>query len=84
MFAPDYNHWSGFYVFDLTSSDGFDLKGTVTHSAEDSRYYGISNARNFYIDQVLYAASEMYLKMNFLDNLEEINSIKLEKYWKIY
>ncbi len=78
MFAPDYNRWSGFYIFDLTSSDGFDLKGTVTHSAEDSRYYGISNARSFYIDQVLYAASEVYLKMNFLDNLEEINSIELE------
>ncbi len=78
MFAPDYNRWSGFYVFDLTSSDGFDLKGTVTHSAEDSRYYGMSNARSFYIDQVLYTASEGYLKMNFLNNLEEINSIKLE------
>ena len=77
-FAPDYNRWSGFYVFDLNSSDGFNLKGTVTHSAEDSRYYGMSNARTFYIDEVLYTASEGYLKMNFLNNLEEINSIKLE------
>ena len=77
-FAPDYNRWSGFYVFDLNSSDGFSLKGTVTHSAEDSRYYGMSNARSFYIDEVLYTASEGYLKMNFLNNLEEINSIKLE------
>ena len=78
MFVPDYNRWSGFYVFDLTGLDGFDLKGTVTHSAEDSRYCGMSNARSFYIDQVLYTSSEGYLKMNFLDNLEEINSIKLE------
>ena len=77
-FAADYNRWSGFYVFDLNSSDGFNLKGTVTHSAEDSRYYGMSNARTFYIDEVLYTASEGYLKMNFLNNLEEINSIKLE------
>ena len=77
-FAPDYNRWSGFYVFDLNSADGFDLKGTVTHSAEDSRYYGMSNARSFYIDEVLYTASEGYLKMNFLNNLEEINSIKFE------
>ena len=77
-FAPDYNRWSGFYVFDLNSSDGFNLKGTVTHSAEDSQYYGMSNARSFYIDEVLYTASEGYLKMNFLNNLEEINSIKLE------
>ena len=78
MFAPDYNRWSGFYVFDLDNVDGFNLKGTVTHSAEDSRYYGMSNARTFYIDDVLYTASEGYLKMNFLNNLEEINSIKLE------
>jgi len=78
MFAPEYNRWSGFYVFDLDGSEGFDLKGTVTHSAEDSRYYGMGNARTFYIDDVLYTASEGFLKMNFMNNLEEINSIKLE------
>ena len=38
MFAPEYNRWSEFYVFDLDGSEGFDLKGTVTHSAEDSLY----------------------------------------------
>ncbi len=78
MFAPDYNRWNGFYVFDLDSLDGFNLKGTVTHSADDSRYYGMGNARTFYIDDVLYTASERYLKMNFFNNLEEVNSIKLE------
>ena len=78
MFAPDYNRWNGFYVFDLDSSDGFNLKGTVTHSADDSRYYGMGDARTFYIDDVLYTASERYLKMNFFNNLEEVNSIKLE------
>jgi len=78
MFAPDYNRWNGFYVFDLDSLDGFNLKGTVTHSADDSRYYGMGNARTFYIDDVLYTTSDRYLKMNFFNNLEEINSIKLE------
>ena len=77
MIAPDYKRWSGFYVFDL-DNQGFNLKGTVTHSAEDSRYYGMGNARTFYIDDVLYTASEGYLKMNSLNNLGEINSIKLE------
>ena len=76
--APDYNRWSGFYVLDLNSSDGFNLKGTVTHLAEDSRYYGMNNARTFFIGEVLYTASEEYLKMNLLSSLEEINSIKLE------
>ena len=78
MIAPDFNRWNGFYVFGLDASDGFNLKGTVTHSAEDSRYYGMGNARTFYIDEVLYTASDEYLKMNFFNNLEEINSIKLE------
>jgi uncharacterized secreted protein with C-terminal beta-propeller domain len=76
--APDYNRWSGFYVFDLDKNDGFNLKGTITHSEENSRYYGMNNARTFYIEDVLYTASQGYLKMNFFNNLEEINSIKLE------
>lgn len=78
MIAPDYNRWSGFYVFDLDGKSGFDLKGTITHSDGDSRYYGMGNARTFYIDDVLYTASESYLKMNSFDNLEEVNTIKLE------
>lgn len=78
MFAPDYNRWSGFYVFDVDKSNGFEVKGTITHSDSDSRYYGMSNARTFYIDDVLYTASQGYLKMNSFDNLDKINSIKLE------
>ena len=78
IIAPEQNRWSGFYVFDLDAIEGFTLKGTVTHSADDSRYYGMNNARTFYIGDILYTASEEYLKMNFINNLEEINSIKLE------
>ena len=78
MFAPEYNRWSGFYVFDLDKSDGFDLKGIITHSDDSSRYYGMNYARTFYIDDVLYTASNDYLKMNSFDELKEINSIKFE------
>jgi uncharacterized secreted protein with C-terminal beta-propeller domain len=78
MFAPDYNRWSGFYIFDLDKTKGFDQKGTITHSDKDWRYYGMNNARTFYIDDVLYTASQGYLKMNSFDDLNEINSIKLE------
>jgi uncharacterized secreted protein with C-terminal beta-propeller domain len=46
MFAPEYNRWSGFYVFDLDKSEGFDLKGTVTHSDDSSRYYGMKTLEN--------------------------------------
>ena len=78
MFAPEYNRWSGFYVFDVDSTNGFSIKGTITHSDSDSRYYGMGDARTFYIDDVLYTASQGYLKMNSFENLDEINSIKLE------
>jgi uncharacterized secreted protein with C-terminal beta-propeller domain len=78
MFAPEYNRWSGFYVFDVDSTDGFSIKGTITHSDSDSRYYGMGDARTFYIDDVLYTASQGYLKMNSFDDLDAINSIKLE------
>jgi len=78
MIAPDYNRWNGFYIFGLDTKDGINLKGTVTHSDNDSRYYGMGNSRTFYIEEVLYTASDLYLKMNFINNLEDINSIKLE------
>ena len=83
MIAPDNNRWDGFYVFNLSSVDGFDLKGTINHSDDSSRYYGMNNARTFYINDVLYTASEDHLKMNSFDNLEEINSIKLTNTGKI-
>ena len=76
--ASEYNRWNGFYIFDLDRSDGFNLKGTITHLDNELRHYGMNNARTFYIDDVIYTASDGYLKMNFFNNLEEINSIKLE------
>ncbi|MCV0367230.1 MAG: beta-propeller domain-containing protein [Nitrosopumilus sp.] len=78
IIAPEYNRWSGFYVFDLDKIDGLNIMGTIAHSSEDSRYYGMGNARTFYIDDVLYTASEEYLKMNNFEDLKEINSIKFE------
>ncbi|MCA9828604.1 MAG: beta-propeller domain-containing protein [Nitrosopumilus sp.] len=83
MFAPDYNRWSGFYVYDLDNIDGFDLKGIITHSDSDSRYYGMGGARTFYIEDVLYTASEGYLKMNSMSDLKEINSLKFENTGKL-
>ena len=83
MTTPDNNRWNGFYVFNLSNIDGFDLKGTVTHSDDSSRYYGMNNARTFYINDILYTVSEDRLKMNSFDNLEEINSIKLTNTGKI-
>ena len=77
MFAPEYNSWNGFYVFDL-DTDGFNVKGVVTHPEDNLNYYGMENARTFYIDDVLYTVSKEYLKMNSFNDLKEIKSIKLE------
>ena len=77
-FAPEYSRWSGFYIFNIDETTGFESKGTITHTDQDSRYYGMSNARTFYIEDVLYTASQEYLKMNSFEGLEEINSIHLE------
>ncbi len=78
LIAPDWNRWNGFYIFELDTKEGIDLKGTVTHTENDTRYYGMGNSRTFYIDEVLYTASDSMLKMNFMNNLEEINTIKFE------
>lgn len=76
--------YQGAYVYDLTLENGFVLKGRVTHYDSDepflhSGYYfrdtGYSITRSLYIDNVLYTISENMIKMNSLDNLEEINSL---------
>ena len=77
LIAPEYNRWNGFYVFDLDEKEGFSTKGIITHSNNEGRYYGLNNARTFFIGDVLYTASEDYLKMNDIDELKEINSVKL-------
>ena len=76
MIAPDWDRWNGFYVFNLDTKDGIKLKGTITHTEDERRHYGLGNARTFYIEDVLYTASESFLKMNDIDDLDEINSIK--------
>ena len=72
-------YWNGFYVFDLDRADGFSLKGTVPHfDQRGEKYYDYrEGGRTFYIEDVLYTASDRYLKMSDLDDLKEINSIKL-------
>ena len=78
MIAPEWDRWNGFYVFDLNTKDGIDLKGTITHTEDERRYYGMGNSRTFYIEEVLYTVSDLYLKMNSIEDLDEINSIKFE------
>ena len=76
--APDWNRWNGFYILSLDSKEGIDLKGTITHNENDSGFYGMGNSRTFYIEDILYTVSDAFLKMNSIETLDEINSIRLE------
>jgi uncharacterized secreted protein with C-terminal beta-propeller domain len=77
------NVWQGAYVFGLTPSDGFTLKGKVKHTQEDEYDYWYYNApsairRALYMDDVLYTVSSTTIKANDLNNLDnELASIKL-------
>lgn len=79
--------FQGAYVYKL-SLDGFEYKGRITHLNEEEMsnlssrywYWGSSNSditRSLYIGNVLYTISGSMVKMNSLDDLSEINSIKL-------
>jgi len=77
--------WQGAYIFDISLDEGLVLKGRITHLEDDSdlmksSYYFFSPfsvKRSLYIDNVLYTISEKKIKMNSLENLEQINEIEL-------
>jgi len=73
--------WQGAYVFDVTKS-GFDLKGKVSHQEGLEKYYYYYNGnavrRALFMDDVLYTVSGKRIKMNDLDDLDEINEIEMD------
>lgn len=76
--------WQGAYVFDISIDDGIQLKGKVTHQDVQSQkgdyYYGADTVqRSLYIDNILYTISEAKIKMNGLEDLNEINMLPLSK-----
>jgi uncharacterized secreted protein with C-terminal beta-propeller domain len=73
--------WYGFYVYGLDATVGFDFKGRIQHSVGDNSWpYSYTSPRSFYIEDVLYTISDVYLKMNYLQDIDnEINSIKLDE-----
>ncbi len=76
--------WQGAYVFDISLDEGLELKGGITHLEDDtdlmkSGYYfssAYSVKRSLYIDNVLYTISDKKVKMNSLEDLEEINEVE--------
>jgi len=81
-----YNYlWQGAYVFNISLDAGLVLRGKITHVEGDpnlarSHYpslWAYQVKRCLYIDDVLYTVSEKKVKMNSLENLEEISQIEL-------
>jgi uncharacterized secreted protein with C-terminal beta-propeller domain len=78
--------FQGAYVYDINLEDGFNLKGKITHYEDDeafkkSGYYFYGGAesisRSLYMDDTLYTFSNAMIKANSLEDLNEINSVKL-------
>lgn len=63
--------WQAAYVFNVTLTKGFVLKGSITHQSSslewDTNYWV---KRAFYIDNVLYTLSDKKIMMNDLNSLD--------------
>lgn len=69
--------WFGYYVFDI-DENGLKEKGKIRHSVGDHVFSDI-RPRSFYIGDVLYTTSDMGLKMNDINQIEnELNMVKIE------
>jgi inhibitor of cysteine peptidase len=72
-------YWQGAYVFNITLSDGFVLRGNVTHQENSVGGWesGYRVKRSLYIENVLYTMSDKKIKMNDLEDLALLNKIEL-------
>ena len=69
----------GYFVYNI-DLNGFTQKGIITHDKTKNNYYYNNSKllRGLYIDNNLYTVSEDYIKVNKLEDLEELNSLKLK------
>ncbi len=83
-----YNYWQGAYVFGLDLTNGFELKGKITHTNEtgEDEYYDYYSQvrRSLYIDNVLYTISTRMVKANSLADLVELNKVALPNKEEVY
>ncbi|UCE36041.1 MAG: beta-propeller domain-containing protein [Thermoplasmata archaeon] len=75
--------WHGAYVFDISLENGFVLKDIIDHyddSEDQTNYnycYDRTIKRSFYIQDTLYTLSNVLLKMNDLEDLNEVGQLDL-------
>lgn len=77
--------FQGAYVYSLSIEKGFEFEGRITHLNEDDYIksgfypnYDFSILRSLYINDVLYTISNSMVKMNYLSDFSELNSLYLE------
>lgn len=78
-YSPDYTLRQSLFVFNITLTKGFILKGNVTHqeigtSEWDSSYHV---KRALYIEDVLYTVSDNKIKLNSLESLALLKEIPI-------
>jgi uncharacterized secreted protein with C-terminal beta-propeller domain len=77
-------YWQGAYVFKLTLTGGFELRGGITHqdNSTSQQYYWYGDYsqnvnRALYINNTLYTVSNSKVKLNSLTDLAQIAEVKL-------
>jgi len=72
-------YWQGEYVFNTSLTNGFVLKGNVTHQGTNVEQWNSSYwvKRALYIDNVLYTVSDKMIKMNSLTDLSLLKEVLL-------
>ena len=71
----------GYFVYNINLENGFTLKGVINHEKSESTNYYNRNSkllRGLYIEDDLFTVSEEAIKVNKLDNLDEISKISLK------
>ena len=70
----------GYFVYNINLEDGFKLKGVINHEKSESTRYNRNSKllRGLYIEDDLFTISEEAIKVNKLDNLDEISKISLK------
>lgn len=71
----------GYFVYQINLTDGIKLKGTITHEKTKNTYNRTQSRllRGLYIENNLYTISEDYIKINQLEDLKEINQLKIKE-----
>lgn len=72
----------GYFVYDINLKDGFELKGVINHEKVSNYkpYYQYNSKllRGLWIEDNLYTVSETAIKVNKLENLEEISKLDIK------